>query len=178
MLLFPNTFHMGLSWHKRLLSKTPVSLGAGGTSPSFVLTGNWGGLSKQSMPWSKWESSTSSYSTASVYLTATPWTCQQIRHRKRHLDGYLQKSPVFIHIMQGNIPSCFSSTGWYLQIYLLQEGQLTHIKSAQNGSLLYKASISRAGVFQHSKLGMVHCVCVNQINIHCHCPVEQLYSLC
>lgn len=44
--------------------------------------------------------------------------------------------------------------------------------------LIYDAGASLAGVFQRSALGMVHCMYINQINIHCHCPLEQLYYLC
>ena len=44
--------------------------------------------------------------------------------------------------------------------------------------LIYDVGASLAGVFQRSALGMVHHVYINQINIHCHCPLEQLYYLC
>ena len=84
---------------------------------------------------------------------------QSPRHRFCLRDsGYFQKSPAFIQANQENIPSCFSCTDWLLQLYLLQEGPPTHRKSAQNGSLLYRAGISPAGAFQHSALGTVRCV--------------------
>lgn len=54
----------------------------------------------------------------------------------------------------------------------------THVKSTCNSRLIYDAGIGLARVFRRFTLGTVHCVYINQINIHCHCPVEQLDSLC
>lgn len=121
-----------------------------------------------------------------IYLSTVSWTCRWTGHivkilgtTSRKATSLVWENPALTCATQENTPSCFSCTDWLPQLYLLQAGELIHVKSVRNGSvLIYAAGIRLAGVFQYSTLGMVHCMYINQINIHCHCPVEQLYSLC